>query len=316
MSPRPLDPLFALIGKHRVLDDVLLQNITLIDLDLSLSIPRPDSLEILKSDRSGPSAISITIEPQYLLMELEVTLLGTGVGIPRSGRAQAGLLVGGEDPLLFDCGAGALLRLAEAGVSPLDIDVVLLTHLHLDHVSDLLPLAKARWLLGVDTMDVFGPEGTEAWFETVRGLYSYLADLDVSFTIVHPGDEFTLGGMKIRAGEAVHSIPALGYRIESGEKAVVYSGDTEPAPPMRALAAGADLLVHECSFPEPFVVTNHSTPRRLGLTFNGSGVKRVVLIHLYPQTIGREDEMVRAVLSAIGPGVEVEVGRDLQKISI
>jgi ribonuclease Z len=31
---------------------------------------------------------------------------------------------------------------------------------------------------------------------------------------------------------------------------------------MRALAAGADLLVHECSFPEPFVVTNHSTPRR------------------------------------------------------
>ncbi len=107
--------------------------------------------------------------------------------------------MGGEDPLLFDCGAGALLRLAEAGVSPLDIDVVLLTHLHLDHVSDLLPLAKARWLLGVDTMDVFGPEGTEAWFETVRGLYSYLADLDVSFTIVHPGDEFTLGGMKIRA---------------------------------------------------------------------------------------------------------------------
>jgi ribonuclease Z len=273
-------------------------------------------LEILKSDRSGPSAISITIEPQYLLMELEVTLLGTGVGIPHSGRAQAGLLVGGEDPLLFDCGAGALLRLAEAGVSPLDIDVVLLTHLHLDHVSDLLPLAKARWLMGESGMDVFGPPGAEEWFSAVTSHYPYLAELEVSVTEVRPGDIFDLSGFEIRAGEAVHSIPALGYRIEAETRAIVYSGDTEPAPPMRALAAGADLLVHECSFPEPFVVTNHSTPRRLGLTFNGSGVKRVVLIHLYPQTIGREDEMVRAVLSAIGPGVEVEVGRDLQKISI
>ena len=249
-------------------------------------------------------------------MELEVTLLGTGVGIPHSGRAQAGLVVRADEPLLFDCGAGTLLRLAEAGFSPLEIDVALLTHLHLDHVSDLLALAKARWLLGVDRMEVFGPEGTEAWFETVRALYSYLKDLDVSFTAVRPGDEFALKGMKIRAGEVVHSLPALGYRIESGGRAVVYSGDTEPAESMRALAEGADLLVHECSFPEPFVVTNHSTPRRLGENFRGAGVKRIVLTHLYPQTIGCEEEMVRDVLAGVGPGVGVEIGRDLQKIEI
>ena len=131
-----------------------------------------DSLEILKTDRSGPSATSITLESRKDLMELEVTLLGTGVGIPHSGRAQAGLVIRGEKPLLVDCGAGALLRLAEAGFSPLEIEVALITHLHLDHVSDLLALAKARWLLGENRMEVFGPEGTEEWFETVRGLYS------------------------------------------------------------------------------------------------------------------------------------------------
>ncbi len=249
-------------------------------------------------------------------MELEVTLLGTGVGIPHSGRAQAGLVIKANEPLLFDCGAGALLRLAEAGFSPLEVDVALLTHLHLDHVSDLLALAKARWLLGENRMEVYGPEGTEEWFETVRGLYSYLADLDASFSVVGPGDEFALKGMKIRAGEAVHSLPALGYRIESKTKAIVYSGDTEPTDSMRDLAEGADLLVHECSFPEPFVVTNHSTPKKLGETFRGAGVKRIVLTHLYPQTIGCEAEMVRDVLATIGPGVEVEIGRDLQKIEI
>jgi ribonuclease BN (tRNA processing enzyme) len=249
-------------------------------------------------------------------MELEVTLLGTGVGIPHSGRAQAGLVIRGKEPLLFDCGAGTLLRLAEAGFSPLEIGVALLTHLHLDHVSDLLALAKARWLLGEEKMEVFGPEGTKKWFETVRGLYPYLADLDVSFSVVGPGDEFALKGMKVRAGEAVHSLPALGYRIESGNKAIAYSGDTEPAESMRNLAEGADLLIHECSFPEPFVVTNHSTPRRLGENFRGAGIKRIVLTHLYPQTIGFEAEMVRDVRAGLGDGARVEIGQDLQKIEI
>jgi ribonuclease Z len=248
--------------------------------------------------------------------EIEVTLLGTGVGIPHSGRAQAGLLLKAEKPLLFDCGAGVLLRLAEAEVSSLEIGSVILTHLHLDHVSDLLPLAKARWLLGERKMAVYGPEGTEGWVDRVRALYPYLEELDVSVTTVRPGDEFALSGFEIRAGEAVHSLPALGYRIESETKTIVYSGDTEPAPSMRGLAEGSDLLIHECSFPEPYVVTNHSTPRRLGLAFSGAGVKRIVLTHLYPQTIGHEAEMVRDVLLAIGPGVEVDVGRDLQEIEI
>ncbi len=249
-------------------------------------------------------------------MEIEVTLLGTGVGIPHSGRAQAGLVIKAERPILFDCGAGALLRLAEAGFSPLKIDLVLLTHLHLDHVSDLLALAKARWLMGENEISVFGPDGTDKWFEALRGLYPYLEELDVSITLVRPGDEFGLSGLKIRAGEAVHSLPALGYRIESETKAVAYSGDTEPTASMRDLARGADLLIHECSFPEPFVVTNHSTPLWLGRSFRGAGVKRIVLIHLYPQTVGREEEMVRDVRAGLGDETKVEVGQDLQRIEI
>jgi ribonuclease BN (tRNA processing enzyme) len=288
----------------------------LIDLEVRLSHVISDSLEILKTDRSGRRETLFPPNPEDDLMELEVILLGTGVGIPHSGRAQAGLVIKAEEPLLFDCGAGTLLRLAEAGISLPEIDVALLTHLHLDHVSDLLALAKARWLLGEDKMEVFGPEGTQTWFETVRGLYPYLEELDVSFTIVGPADEFTIKGLKIRAGEAVHSLPALGYRIESDDKNIVYSGDTEPTELMKDLAEGADLLIHECSFPEPFIVTNHSTPKRLGENFRGAGVKRIVLTHLYPQTIGREEEMVQDVLASIGPGVGVEIGRDLQKIEI
>ncbi|MGB9902574.1 MBL fold metallo-hydrolase, partial [Methanothrix sp.] len=85
---------------------------------------------------------------------MNVTLLGTGAGIPQADRAQASILLHDDDLLLIDCGAGALFRLGELGLSPLEIETVLLTHLHLDHVSDLLPLAKARYLLGKPWLNV------------------------------------------------------------------------------------------------------------------------------------------------------------------
>lgn len=78
-------------------------------------------------------------------MSIKVTLLGTGVGIPQPGRSQSAILVEAEKPLLLDCGAGTLLRLDQAGIDVENLEVVLLTHLHLDHVSDLLALANARY---------------------------------------------------------------------------------------------------------------------------------------------------------------------------
>lgn len=240
--------------------------------------------------------------------------MGTGVGIPHSGRSQAGLIMKSEKPLLFDCGAGSLLRLAEAGFCPLDIDSVLLTHLHLDHVSDLLALAKARWLMGVDEIEIYGPEGTKEWFIANQGLYSYLQELEVTFHILKPNDKFSLTNLEIEVAEAVHSLPAVGYRVKSETKVVVYSGDTEPTLPMAELARGSDLLVHECSFPEPYEVTNHTTPKKLGAVLQE--VKRVVLTHLYPQTIGHEDEMIRDVREGIDTGVDVEIGQDLQQIRL
>ena len=76
---------------------------------------------------------------------MEITFLGTGVAIPQKGRVQSGVLVEFEEkPLLIDCGSGVLNRILEAGVRHTEIDTVLLSHLHLDHVADLLCLVKAN----------------------------------------------------------------------------------------------------------------------------------------------------------------------------
>jgi ribonuclease Z len=129
-----------------------------------------------------------------------------------------------------------------------------------------------------------------------------------------PMDSFTLKGFDIFAEEARHSVTALAYRLEAEEKVVVYSGDTEPCPRVAALAYGADLLIHECSFPEPFDVTNHTTPKKLGSMIKNQAVKRVVLTHLYPQAAGCEDEMAEQVIEL--SGAPTIVGWDMMSVVI
>jgi ribonuclease Z len=247
-------------------------------------------------------------------MSLKVTLLGTGVGIPQPGRSQAAVLMENSEPLLFDCGAGTLLRLDQAGVPMGPLDTVVLTHLHLDHVSDLLALANARYLSGQTGLVVYGPKGTDLWFRLLQSAYPNLEKMQFEVHELSPMDSFSLKGFDIFAEEARHSVTTLAYRLEAEEKVVVYSGDTEPSARVAALADGADLLIHECSFPEPFDVTNHSTPLKLGNMLRNQGLKRVVLTHLYPQAVGHEDEMAEQVIEQ--SGTPTIVGWDLMSLII
>ena len=127
-------------------------------------------------------------------------------------------------------------------------------------------------------------------------------------------DTISLDGFDIFAEEARHSVTALAYRLETEDKVLVYSGDTEPCPRVAALADGADLLVHECSFPEPFDVTNHSTPKKLGRMIRNQGVKRIVLTHLYPQAAGCEEQMAEQVIELCG--APTIVGWDMMSVVI
>jgi len=249
-------------------------------------------------------------------MDIEVTLLGTGVGVPQPGRSQSALLIKEANPLLFDCGAGTLLRLDQAGVDVMDLDTVVLTHLHLDHVSDLLALANARYLQteGEAGLEIFGPRGTEQYVGMVHDAYPYLAEMRLSVHEIEDGDWLSIKGFDIKAASAAHSVTAVAYRIEQGSKVVAYSGDTEPSKKVADLARGADLLIHECSFPEPYEVTNHSTPKNLGSILED--VRKIVLTHFYPEARGHEEEMARDLSASLSQKVPVEAGRDLQVIKV
>jgi len=232
---------------------------------------------------------------------MRITFLGTGSAMPTGERFQTGLLLqSGDDRLLVDCGSGTLHGLAQTNVGYEHVDTLLLTHHHLDHVSDLAPLLKARWVDGRETMTVAGPEGTPELVRDVLDTHEYMQDrLDLTLRTVEPtGDPVEVAGFEVAATETRHSMYCLAYRFENGGgPAFVFSGDSEAFTGLVEFADGAAVLAHDCSFPDEVDVSNHPTPATLGETLAAADaeVGRVYLTHLYPHTQGHEEEMLESI---------------------
>jgi ribonuclease BN (tRNA processing enzyme) len=250
--------------------------------------------------------------------DVRITFLGTGSAMPTGDRFQTGLLVeSGDRALLVDCGSGVLHGLARTEAGYGEVDAVLLTHHHLDHVSDLPVLLKARWLAGVESLTVAGPDGTRGLVEGLLDVHEYMQGrIDIEYRTAAPG-RFEVAGFPVEAMETRHSMPCLAYRFgdpdgaRSGPAApFVFSGDTEAFEELIEFADGAAVLAHDCSFPDDVDVSNHPTPSRLGETLAGADaeVGRVYLTHLYPHTEGRHEEMIESVTARYDG--DVRVARD------
>lgn len=236
---------------------------------------------------------------------MELTFLGTGSAMPGGRRVQTGaLLHGREGPLLVDCGSGVLHRLAESETDYTEVETILLTHHHLDHVSDVLNVATARWLAGEPETEVVGPPGTNALIEDLLEAFGYLRDesLEINVREIDVEDgPFTVAGWDVRAHETQHSVYTLAYRFGD---TVTIGADSEAVAHLIEFASGSDVLVHDCSFTDDIDVANHPTPSQLGEVLSGHAFETVYLTHLYPMTDGQHAEMREAIKSHYDGQVE------------
>ena len=224
---------------------------------------------------------------------MRATFLGTGSAMPVADRVQTGILLEGDGrTLLVDCGSGVLHRLSGTDAGYEGVSTVLLTHHHLDHVADLLPLLKARWLAGEDHLEVVGPTGTKSLVDGLLDVHEYMQDrVDLRVREVTP-ESFSVAGFDVDAHETRHSMPCLAYRFDG---AFTYSGDSEAFEGLASFAEGSEVFAHDCSFPDEVDVSNHPTPSQLGDALAGRDYGRVYLTHLYPHTEGEHREMLDAV---------------------
>ena len=204
---------------------------------------------------------------------LHVGLCGAGAPMPAADRGgPCVIVIAGKRMIIVDSGTGGVRTLARMGFQAGQIERVLLTHFHSDHIDGLGEMMLQRWVAGgqSDPMPVHGPAGVE---RVVAGFNDAYA-LDQGYRVAHHGAEtvppagfggvaqpFALdggeavviddGGLKITAFAVEHAPiePAVGYRVTYKGRTAVISGDTKASAAVEKAAAGADVLVHEALSP-------------------------------------------------------------------
>lgn len=235
-----------------------------------------------------------------------LTLLPIGVGAAyaRPGEAQSCYLVrAGGHAVLIDLGAGALNRL-QGAIDPEALDAVLVTHLHPDHCADLLALRiyLAFGATRAEPLPVIGPRGLRARLVAFAG--EELWDEVLSFEELTPGGGVRdlADGLCLRHAEVPHLPPTHALRLEHEGRALCFSADCARSESLVGLAAGADLLLAECSLgdaPVPEGVT-HLGAREAGEIAARAGVGRLLLTHCYPEH-DRDAALARARARFGGP---------------
>lgn len=146
---------------------------------------------------------------------LDLCLLGTGGMMPLPYRRLTALMTRyNGSSLLIDCGEGTQVAIRERGWSFHDIDVILITHFHGDHISGLpgllLSMGNAE---RSEPVTIVGPKGLE---RTVNALRIIAPELPFEINFIELNDpvcEMTLFGYRIEAFKVNHRITCYGYSI-------------------------------------------------------------------------------------------------------
>lgn len=251
---------------------------------------------------------------------VHVILLGVGTAVPDKDRGHTHLVWtgSGNGPLLVDAGGATYQRLLVAGVDPQELQGIVLTHSHADHINGLPAVLFSLSLAGRRTeLPIYGMLDTLTLVERMVdacGLDEHTPP--VSWCAIEPGDMLDLGdSWLVHTTQTQHSRPCLALRFEniSDHRALTYSCDTAPCQEIVDLARGSHTLIHEATVAEP--MDAHTTPREAGDIAARAGVSSLVLVHYSPRWTMPEAQAL-ADIQASGFMGRAEIGREYQVIPV
>jgi ribonuclease BN (tRNA processing enzyme) len=249
----------------------------------------------------------------------ELILLGSGTGVPSLKRGSPGLIVRTErSRIMIDSGSGILRKMLEAEITYRDVDLLLYTHIHPDHIADLVPIlfaCKYSDFPREKDLVCVGGRGFKRYFNKLKKIHGpWINPQTYQLTIREMSRRpFSFRDVKISTKPMAHLPESVGYRIEFEEgKSIAISGDTDYCSNLIKLALDVDLLVLECSFPDGKKVEGHLTPSLAGRIGLESRCKRLLLTHFYP--ICDQFDILRECRQVYQG--EIILGEDLMKITI
>ena len=207
-----------------------------------------------------------------------LTILGNNGPYPAVGGACSGYLLqseSGNTRILIDCGTGVLARLMD--VCPPDgLDAVVLTHLHYDHMSDMLPMQYAlQFRPRQKPLPVYAPEAPEG----VRALLEC-----PQFDLWLPED-VTIGEMRVSFTPARHPVPTFAVAVECDGTRFVFTGDSNQDALVELFCEGAALLLADCglSKEDHSFTSPHYSAELCGQLANNAHARRLLLTHMNPR---------------------------------
>jgi ribonuclease BN (tRNA processing enzyme) len=250
---------------------------------------------------------------------MELIILGSGTCVPSLTRGSPASVIRTPDQtLLIDSGSGTLDRLLRVGMTIQDVDAILYTHTHPDHVADLVPFlfaSKYDWEPRRRDLIIVGGKGFLSFFQKLLRVHGAWMQSELFSTHVRESekDVHDLPGLRILTRPMVHRPESIAFRIEADDgRSIVVSGDTDYNTDLIELAADTDLLVLESALPNEEKVDGHLTPSVAGRIGAESRCKRLVLTHLYP--ICESVDIRRQCASTYGG--PLGIARDLMRFQV
>ncbi len=282
-------------------------------------------------------------------MEIHVTLLGTGcpsASPERRGPAQLIRARGREgwQNILVDCGSGVAQQLVAAGTPGAQIDALLITHYHTDHLVDLYQLIVSSWHQGRGRpWPIHAPPRAlrhiravmDAWRDEREGRIAFEKrptsprGLEVELHPLEPGPFWNRDGLEISAVQVDHGPvePAYGFLFRAGDCRIMLSGDTAPCESLVEAARDADLLIHEVFIHGGLapaeglrteatidaVASYHTLSTQVGEVAARAGARALALTHFVPPRFDRSALLSCVRRSYPGP---VLIGEDLMRFEL
>ncbi len=230
-------------------------------------------------------------------------MLGKSPAWQDAGGACSGYLIEEEGTtVLLDCGNGVFSKLRRYR-DYVDVDAVVISHLHADHWFDLVPFASAlvyaprqqpvpvdRWP-GTDAParpQLFAPQGAkDAFSRACEAGGMFPAHIETAFDVheYEVTEELTVGPLRLRFALVPHYLPTFAIDVRStanGSGRFTYGADCSPTDTLVEFAGGSDLLMIEATLPRPERggIRGHLTPAEAGEHGQRAGVRRLVLTHI------------------------------------